>query len=246
MRVLIFATQREIAQVITDQLSDKKHLCFTFHKIEQIQDAIENLTLQPDLLILDYLSFNHDYFDIYQHFEKHKYYIPIVFYNDPCLMKPSRCEHWIMQISFKQNSYLKMDLELLRPILLDLEELIESPIIKPYIPLLSSPKPLPPTFRRESSTLSYLEKTNSNIYDFKNRTHLRAGLFYILEILYNNQTQTLTMEDIITIYQIDGKRMTKNSLKVLISQLRRKIREDGECGFLIYAENKRYRFVQYR
>ncbi len=68
MKVFIFSKQREIAQVISDHLSDKGHLCFPFFKLEDLRSIIEKTDNRPDLLILDYMTFNHAMFDIYHFF----------------------------------------------------------------------------------------------------------------------------------------------------------------------------------
>ena len=46
---------------------------------------------------------------IYHFFERHKLYIPIVYYNEPCLIADTRTDHWLIQINYKQNYYLKLE-----------------------------------------------------------------------------------------------------------------------------------------
>lgn len=247
MKVFIFSKQREIAQVISDHLSDKGHLCFPFFKLEDLRSIIEKTDNRPDLLILDYMTFNHAMFDIYHFFERRKYHIPIVYYNEPCLIMPTRTEHWLVQIEYKQNYYIKMDLETLRPILTDLEELIEAPEFNPYVSLLQPPKPLPKSLVRDQLTLNYLrENENDCIYEFKNRIRLSPSLFYLLEILQKNKSEPLTLKEILSVYKKDNKQMTEASLKVIMSRLRSKIRQNPDCGFLINYSDNKYRFVRYR
>lgn len=247
MKVFIFSKQREIAQVITDHLSDKGHLCFSFYRVENLREMIEKTDSRAELLILDYMSFNHDFFDIYHFFERRKYHIPIVYYNEPCIIFPTRLEHWLAQINYKQNYYLKLDLELYRPILSDLEELIEAPEFKPYVSLLQDPKPLPKKLIHDQLTLNYIrENENDCIYEFKKKIKLPPSLFYLLEILQKNKSVPMSLEEILLVYQKDNKQMTINSLKVELSRLRSKIRENPDCGFLINCTNQKYRFVRYR
>lgn len=247
MKVFIFSIQREIAQVITDHLSDKGHLCFSFFRLENLREIIEKTDNRPDLLVLDYLTFNHAFFDIYHFFERHKYHVPIVFYNEPCLIVPKRSDHWLIQIEYKQNYYLKIDLDTLRPILQDLEELIEAPEFKPFISLLQEPKPLPKKLVHDPITLSYIrENENDCIYEFRKRIKLPPSLFYLLEILQKNKSEPMELKEILSYYERDGKQMSINSLKVLISRLRSKIRENPDCGFLINFSNNKYRFVRYK
>lgn len=247
MKVFIFSKQREIAQIITDHLSDKGHLCFSFYRLNYLREIIETTDNRPDLLILDYLTFNHAFFDIYHFFERRKYNIPIVFYNEPCLIVPERSEHWRIQIEYKQNYYLKLDLNNYKQILQDLEDLIEAPEFKPYISLLQPPKTLPKKFIHDQLTLDYIrENENDCIYEFKKNIKLSESLFYILEILQKNKSEPMALKDILKQYEKDGKHITENSLKVEISRLRSKIRENPDCGFLINCQENKYRFVRYK
>lgn len=246
MKVYIFSTQREIGQLITDQLSLKDHLCYPFHTFELLKDFVTKNTLKPDLLILDYLSFNHDIFNIYRYFDRYKHHVPVVFYNDPCLLRPSRCEHWLLLIQRLQNFYLKFDLEKYRPILQDLEDLVESPSVKPYIYLFAKPKPLPPMLIKDPYTLEFVNTHNDSLSYFQKEIHLRPSLFYLLSLLYKHQTSEISQEEILELYQEDGKQMTIQSLKVLISQLRQIIRKNHQCGFFIYSHDKKYKIVYYK
>ena len=45
---------------------------------------------------------------------------------------------------------------------------------------------------------------------------------------------------------IDGLLLTKESLKVLMSSLKKIIHQDKECNFLIYHDKDRYRFIRYK
>lgn len=247
MKVFIFSKQREIAQVITDHLSDKGHLCFAFYRLENLREMIEKSESRPDLLILDYMTFNHAMFDIYHFFERRKYHIPIVYYNEPVPIMPTRTDHWLVQIEYKQNYYLKLDLETFRPILTDLEELIEAPEFKPYVSLLQEPKPLPKTLIHDQLTLHYLrENENDCIYEFKDKIKLSPSLFYLLEILQKNKSQPMSTKEILQVYKKDKKQMTEASLKVIMSRLRSKIRQNPDCGFLINYSDKKFRFVRYK
>jgi len=247
MKVFIYSKQREIAQVIADHLSDKGHLCFSFYKLENIREVIEKTDSKPNLLIIDYTAFNHAMYDIYRQFERHKYHVPIVYYNEPCLVMPTRTEHWLVQINYKQNYYLKLDLEQYRPILTDLEELIEAPEFKPYVSLLQEPKPLPKSLVHDQLTLNYIrENENDCIYEFKYKIKLSPSLFYLLSILQQNKSEPMSLEDILLKYKKDKKQMTLASLKVQMSRLRSKIRENPDCGFLINYSEKKYRFVRYK
>lgn len=247
MKIFIFSKQLEIAQLISDFLTKNENLCLPFQKFRLLREVIEVNGTYPDLLILDYQTFNHAFFDIYNHFERHKYNIPIVFYNEPCLTKPKRSDHWIEQINYKQNHYINIDIATYKPVLDKLANFLESPKIRQYITLIREPLPLPPNLIHDPLTLHYLEENkNDYIIKFRDQTKLSRSLFYLLEILHKNKSKPMSLEDIIEVYKSDKKQMTIDSLKVLISRLRNKIRQNPNCGFLINSSDKKYRFVYYK
>ena len=69
----------------------------------------------------------------------------------------------------------------------------------------------------------------------------------------NGAGKTTTIKMITGILQIDngdifidGKSITKESLKVNMSKLKKYIHNDKKCNFLIYHDKDRYRFVRYK
>lgn len=246
MKVFIFSLQQGISEIISDHLSYKGHLCFTYSNRDDLKFALKTFKKVPDLLIIDYLAVNHDNFNLYRHFEDLHIPIPIVFYNDPCLTKPARAEHWINQIKKNQNRYIKFNPELYIQLFLDLEELIESEELRPYISLMQIPNELPKNLQKPAITLDYIKNTKKDsIGSFRERSNLQHNLFYLLTIFHNMKTKEITLNEIILYYKEDGKHMTEKSLKSLISQLRSKIRKDKLCNFYICNKHDVYRFVEF-
>ena len=67
MKIFIYSTQREISQIISDHLSFKGNHCIPFETPEDLSSLIKTMKEGPDLLILDYLTYNHDIFNIYSY-----------------------------------------------------------------------------------------------------------------------------------------------------------------------------------
>lgn len=247
MKVFVYSLQREISQIISDHLSDSGHLCFSFDTMSDLSESLRSLNKMPDLLILDYLSFNHDIFNIHNYFYDAHIDVPVIFYNDPCLLRSTRASHWKAQLEITHTSYEEKDFSTYEPLFKALEELIESDELKPYISLLQSPKPLPTSLIKDKYTLQYLqENQNDCIHKFKERNNLPNNLFYLLTILQERKNISLSYNDIVEIYKKDGKQITKESLKVLMSKLKKVIHQDKECNFLIYHDDDRYKFVRYK
>ena len=112
MKLFIYSPQREIGQIISDHLSAQGNHCFAFETLEDLYSLITSMTKYPDLLILDYLSFNHDIFNIYTYLKSLDANLPVIFYNDPCLTRSTRAAHWksvleITQFGYKQKDFLQ-------------------------------------------------------------------------------------------------------------------------------------------
>lgn len=246
MKLFIFSTQPEIANIIHDHFVSKGNLCITFTNLEDFLISIERTSFPPDLMILDYLIFNHDIFNIYNYLEKKNCNFPCIFYNDPCLTHFKRADHWLAQIDLIQNRNNKLDLEKLKPTLSDLEALIENEAIRSSIYLMQKPIPLPPEFILQRLTLEYIEQSiNDGVEDFCKRTNLSKSLKYLLKVLEENQDLKLSLEDIKQLYENDNKEISIESLYVMISKLRGKIKADENKSFIISKDGKRYHFIKF-
>ena len=247
MRVFIYSRQIEISQIISDHLSAIGNRCFVFLSQHEISEEIQNQKKFPDLIILDYTLFNHDIFNLYSYLEEMDMKMPIIFYNDPCLICTTRAAHWEKILDITLTKHIPKDYSHYRPLFTALEELIESKEFKPYISLLQPAEAIPLSFVKDSYTLQYLQENKDDcIYQFKERSKLPNNLFYLLQLLQKNKETELSFEDLIDLYAKDGKTITEESLRVLMSKLKRQIRNDKECTFLIYRDKDRYRFIRYK
>ena len=247
MKIFIYSLQREISEIISDHLSDNGHLCFVFTTMSDLSESIRNMKTLPELLILDYLTFNHDIFNVYDYMDQLNIKVPLIFYNDPCLLRSSRSLHWKTQLELTNARYHKKDFSNYEPLLKELEALIEAKEFKPYISLLQPPQKLPASFVRDKYTLQYLKENQDDcIVKFKERTNLPGNLFFLLSVLQEYKNLELSYNDIVEIYEKKGRHITKESLRVLMSRLKKFIHQDKECNFLIYHDKDRYRFVRYK
>ena len=247
MKIFIYSPQMEISQIISDHLEVKENLCFVFQNFSDLTCEVMNQKKQPDLLVLDYLSFNHDIFNIFEFFSKKNIFLPVIFYNDPCLTRSTRTEHWLAQFEALLCKTIKKDFTKYEPLLVYLEELIESDEFRPYITLMQPAKDLPPSYIKDKFTLQYLKENSDDcIYSFKERTGIPQNIFYLLKLMQENKDTSLSIKDIQNLYKENGKQITETSIKVLLSKLRKYIRDDHDCNFLIYHEKDRYRFIRYK
>lgn len=245
MIIYIYSTQPEIGQIIHDHLTSKGNLCFSFDNPDNIADTINKLKYYPDLLILDYTIYNHDLFNLRDFFNTKKIQIPVIFYNDPCLTKSSRPKHWKSQIELMQKLNTKKEISLYDSVFTNLAELIESKELSPYIKLMQNPLPIPSKLKKQNLSLENIKrKNNDNINDFKINVKLPNNLFYLLTLFQKNKNIQMSLNEIVELYKNDNKKITEESLKVLISKLRNEIKKDPSCKFIISNKRGLYSFLK--
>lgn len=246
MNIYVYSLQEYIGEIICDHLTEKGHLCINFKSQNDFSCTLMRMKTKPDLLVLDYTFYNHDDFDIYEDLKEKGIILPLIFYNDPCLTMSTRSRHWKSQILLNQNFNKTIKIENYEPLFQDLQELVESEELSPYITLMQKPAPLPDFLIPKKMSLNYIKNLNSDcITDFKTRSGLSNNLFYLLSILQKHKEIALSLSDIQKIYERDGKHISQNSLKVLISKLRGKIREDRQCKFIIRKVDNLYQFIRF-
>lgn len=247
MRVFIYSPQYEISYILSEALTDCNTMCIPFRKISHIQDTIHNSKTNPDLIILDYLSFNHDAFSIVYRMMDENVRVPIVFYNDPVMIKKTRIGHWKEMILRLQPCREIIDDNKYDPIFIKLQNLVESDELRPYLPLMTKPLEIPKEMIKDNFTLQYMkEKKGDFIYEFKKRTNLPENLFYLLALLHSNRDKALSYTDISDLYKEDERKISYESLKVMMSKLKSAIRNDKQCNFIIGKKDNKFRFIVFR
>ncbi len=247
MRVYLFSPQKGIAEIIADHLRAEDHDCLVINKIEDVFLRISNEIKKPDLLVLDYLSYNHDTFNIIKNLNDYNVYLPTIFYNDPCLVRSNRIRHWRSQVQLLQCKDERKDLDFFDKIFKSIQDFVESEEMRPYISLMQIPKKLPDRLLKQQITMDTIKDNISDgILAFKKRSKLSNSLYYLLEIFQKNKNCLISIGDILKEYSRDGKQMTQDSLRVLISKLRNGIRKDKACPFIIVKEKDCYEFITFK
>ena len=246
MRLFIYSTQPEINSILHDHFSSKGFLCITFSGLEEFFTSLEHPTVPPELMILDYVIYNHDIFNIYTYLESKKLNYPCIFYNDPCLTRTSRKSHWKAQINLIQNKNNQIDISKLEPVFDDLQSLIENKQIAPSIKLMQKTTPLPKEFVNPKLTLEYIkEMEEDGVETFRKRNNLQNSLYYLLKLLQKHQNLQLTVSDIKKLYEKDMKEISESSLYVMLSKLRGIVRKDRQKRFIIRKEGEYYKFIKF-
>lgn len=192
--------------------------------------TINNSKRLPDLAILDYTLENHLISKSpYELLYEMKQYMPLVFYNDPCIAEGARVTVWRNFIETMENrDFAPKDqlyippIEEIEKILILIVDFIESPEFRPYIKLMQKPKDFP-----KELTLDYLAENftkagsfSISLLSLKNEMNLPDNLFTLFQIFYENKNTILEPERIRKMYEELKSPISDKTLCVLISQLR--------------------------
>ena len=181
MNVCIYTPILELAEILTQKIESTGQNCFKFNSQESLVEFLASVKYLPDLLILDYTTINHNLFNIYTELQSIDKLFPIIFYNDPCLVSKDRTKHWKTIIDFfiqKKDDTFEQDYV---QVFSTIKEVIESPSISPYIPLMQQPLQFPEELSLRNKIFDKISKQNDDsITLLKKRIKIPDNLFYLL------------------------------------------------------------------
>lgn len=241
MKYFIYSyKQPDICNLIVTLLNKNNHEGKIYSSMDKMISDLKIIHRMPDVIIMDYQSFNHEIFNMEEYFFNEDRAIPYIFYNDPCPTSYCLSNHWLYQ-TIRFNKLRKRETAYDYLILYtDLEDIITSPDYSPYISLICKPKPLP-----ENLIFTEHDYHNENeLLDFKNRSGIPENLYKLLIILYKNKAHYLSLNDIIRLYAEEYKNITEASLKVMISNLKKNMIKDQKFNYMIVREEGNYRLIK--
>lgn len=252
MVVYLYSFQKDVIKIIADELESLGHTCVTFTDQSALFCAFSNREKAPDLLAADYTVWNHDLFPFMEYLEEQNFFQPFIYYNEPCLIVPKRSLHWeqilkllITRFPMENSKVEQKFIHSYRPLFEQIEAIVESKALSKYIPLMKAPDPIPDHIPLKNS-YNYMNQNiiiRESIYDFQERVNLPKNLFFLLNMFTSNLNEILTPTQIINYYKDHSKKMTLESLKVLISNLRKYIKNDRFCRYVLLSKGPNYQFM---
>lgn len=244
MIIIFYTTQPEVCHIIAEKLSN--HSCFIFTRQDLVYSAVDNMINPPDLLVLDYLVYNHSSFNVYHFMHDNNKEIPLIFYNDPCIITSTRTLFWLHFLEMNYPDTIDFSNEEFINVLKKIEETVESNELKPYIKLMQQPKPFPEYMRR-TEFYGHVIETNSPdiIYRFKDDTKMPNNLFYLLEILFEYRDRTVSLDEIRERYTKHYRKISETSLKVHLSELNTLMKNNENFDFVLIKKKDGIEFRIY-
>lgn len=235
MRFFIYShNQPEVCQLIVDLLKKDGHDGKVYSNYDHLYEDFKFIHRKPDVIFMDYQSYNHEIFDINEYFFNDKKAVPYIFYNDPCPTSYSLTNHWVSQtISFFRQRKEETPYEYLE-LYADLEQIVISPEISRHISLLNKP------IKFENKTLD-LENILS---DFKQQTNIPQSLCNLLTIFIKNKDKTLSTDELRRLLAKNDKEISEASVKVMISNLRKYLNDYNKVNLVISKKDNEYKLIE--
>lgn len=245
MNIVFFTNQLEIGQIFIQEFSKKGHTCKLQKHFASLFTELSELPFQFDLICAEYTMYNHENYNLPSELLKSNILAPVIFYNEPCLLTPNRSSTWYQQIkeqhiltqkNTERTNLISKNLSDYKNFFIELQNLVESETLSPYIPLMQKPKSIPAELK--TSLLDTLTKLNQteDLSILKVKLKLPDNLFTLLSIL-NEQKTPVGLTELAKLYSQKNDSITEDSLKVQISNLRKYLNKD-ETESLYVQKNK--------
>lgn len=190
MVVYFLTKQPELCNLIAEQLRKSFHVCSIFTDSAEMYGAVtQNGSDKIDLLALDYTLFEHDVFNPFDVLiQNEKCIIPVIYYNDPFPQSNEMAVYWKAK---NRNCYKEkiseQKLMQIFPILKELQDIVNSERINPYMSVICRPKML-----MTNDSFVTVQRFSPEQYRLqKNMPQSRYDLF---KLFYNNRNVPLTAE----------------------------------------------------
>lgn len=239
MTIFICIPQHYIAEAVASLCIRNEHSCAIFQTATDIHEAIKGMTKKPDLIILDYLLFDHNLFNAYDYMKSKKYFIPIIFYNDPFPDMGERAVFWecTLQLIYGKNFHA----ELYSAIFQKIETLVESDNLRHYIPLLQPPQNTPDIKGTDDESAT---KTSAlEISALQAKLSLNGTFFMLLSILYENKDSTISAHEISEKLTKKGCPVKKRTVYSLVMRLREKLNAQKDIDANIITVSGGYKLI---
>ena len=252
MTIFIGTTQPDVLRFLAFRLEAKGHSCTIFTSQFSLDKTLNTLQFLPDLLILDYKLENHLLAgNPFESLYKKRRYLPMIYYNDPCIGEGARMMVWRGFIEDMENPEFIPAEKTDMPSLDDLDKIfrivndfVESDDFSPYIHLMQRPKPFPKkyTFEYISEKFKAWKIESNSIQDFRKKSGIPENLFILLQIFSDRKGTSLSIAELQKFYSEQKAEISENSLKVLISNLRSYFKKFPEYRFAIVKTASGYEF----
>lgn len=217
MRIFLVIPHHFIAGVIAASCEHDGNTCIIISSLTDFFKMLKTVNEEADLIVFDYLIFNHDIFNIYRYLKKHNHRVPVIFYNDPFAESGTRHIYWEEMLYTFQADFFQA--QRYRKIFKLIASTVESEYLRQYIPLLQQPHP-EPTLQFEISKKPASLKPHEYWGKY---LQISGTLLMLFEVLYKNRNTTINAAAIRAKMTKSGMPIKTATIYALIKRLREKL-----------------------
>lgn len=239
MRISIVIPNYYIACIIATACKHDGNTCTIFSTLFDFFAATENENQRPDLAVVDYLTFDHNVFNIYRYMKSKNTFIPTIFYNDPFPPAGLRHNHWETTLGIIYPEWFNA--EQYKSIFKLIASIVESELLRPYIPLLQPARP-EPVFQFESPK-KFILANGAETENIGKHFKLSGTLFLLFDMLYKNRNTAISTTYIKNALTRVGSPVKTNTIYALIKRLREKLTKSQDVHADIITTTGGYRLL---
>ncbi|HAH63641.1 MAG TPA: hypothetical protein DCL73_16270 [Treponema sp.] len=239
MTIYFYTRQRKVCRRIAYILEENNNVCCIYTEENEFYTAVMNMKKYPDLLLLDYLVYNHDAFNVYRFMNDIDCKIPLLFYNDPLPVPEARVRHWNMMLNLY---YSDADIDTARytPTLQLLSDAVGSKELCPYISLLQPPLPYQEC-ADAGNQLSRSGQVSQGERILLMKNNLPCSLYAVFRILYTHREKSVSITELQFLLHQKNIEVKINTIYSEISRLRTFLSTSADTGMDICRTSRGYR-----
>lgn len=232
MNLCFITLEQDVCLRMIKQLTNKNCKCFIQEDFLQLCKDLEADICSFDMLLCDFRLNKTPSFNIYSIVKSKRGFLPVIFYNDPMPSDNDRVIYWLAQneIAFNKNN-----IDYLIPELKRINEVLCSPLIKPYVSLLQPPLSL------------YSVPGKSRVIDLnklRNKSSMTPIIFKLFKYMYENVNKEISLKKLSKVISKKGFFLCSNKQKTnvysYISRLRKILKSEPSVGAYIVRTSPGY------
>lgn len=228
MIILLLTTQAKVGERIASRLRSKyNYIVQTFTSARMfLEAAYDEGPSRIDLLMADYLSFLNDELNPFEKMVEMESVIPFIYYNTPFAKAGHRAEYWYNKIVRHIKAYISDEkvAGLIR-LFTQIDEIISSPDIMPYVRLLNEPPEINDDGEEDGE-----EDKNLFLEGLQKQYGIHNSRFRVLKYLYERIGEDVMEEDICNDLWNEYSDRKTGVLYSYISELRKLFSSPGGNG----------------
>ena len=183
----------------------------------------------PHIVFVDFYLFNDEFFCLKEFFEEQKILASLLYLNNPKVPKDFRINFWLHQIS---SNIIEKERE-------NCKTIFDAIASKVSISDCNV-KTIPEVASNESKDVA-----NENfLYRFRKKNKVSQKPFFLLKCLYRRQ-ESVSVEELICDFEKENMPISRSTLSLCISRLRKYINEDADSEMDLVKEGNGYKLVAF-